>query len=75
MCWDKGLRLGGDWGKNAFLLEALAVRAPTIIRRFKTRTANLCQVSIGSLWELQFVHTLRLLQYRQAIAVLCRGAG
>ena len=28
---DEGLRLGGDWGENAFLLEALAVGTSTVI--------------------------------------------
>ena len=29
--WYKGLRLGGHWSENAFLLEALAVGTTTII--------------------------------------------
>ena len=29
--WHKGLRLGGDWGEDAFLLEALAIGTTTVI--------------------------------------------
>ena len=30
VCWDEGLRLGGDWSEHTFLREALAVRTASI---------------------------------------------
>ena len=41
----KRLRLGGHWGKNTFLLEALAVDAAAIFGCFEPRAANLINVS------------------------------
>ena len=38
---DKGLRLGGDGGEDAFLLEALAVGTTTVIRCLEAGATNL----------------------------------
>jgi len=72
----KGLRLRGDRGEDALLLEALAIGAAPIVRGLEAGAPNLHSISTS------FTHvvpsrprTLRRLQYRHAIAVRCLGAG
>lgn len=73
----KGLRLRGDGGKDAFLLETLAVGAAAILRSFEAGTTYLESSVFRTRQRRAMTEriTLRLRQYRQAIAVRCLGAG
>ena len=76
---NKGLGLRGDGGEDAFLLEALAVGTPSVLGGLEARTPDLGCVSLASgvlgAGEGPRLRTLRRRQYRQAMAVRCRGAG
>ena len=86
---NESLGLRRDWGEHAFLIETNAVDAATILRGFKARASDLLRqlamlnqdrvhiyiyISYGSDGRKLQAHTFRLRQYRQAIAVRCRGA-
>jgi hypothetical protein len=72
----EGLRLRVNWCEDAFLGEADAVGAATILGLIEAGAADLSHVSEKKKRALQFKnHTLRRRQYRHAMAVRCLGAG
>lgn len=59
---DKGLRLGGDGGEDAVLVEAQAVGAAAVLGGLEAGAANLGTVSTGAAGGTRGRFTLRRLQ-------------
>ena len=72
----ESVRLRGHWGENALLMKANTVGTSPVWRRVEAMASDLQDDQFLST-ERAFANklTFRRLQYLQAIAVRCRGAG